>query len=75
MDWNVISSCAYGSEGNTYMHEVAVKTDSLVPKHTYVPWIVVNGQHSTGAENAVQLNMVRYVCSIYTGSVKIDACK
>jgi len=50
-------------------------TDALVPAHTYVPWVVVNGAHSTSSETAVQSNMVRYVCSIYKGSVKIDACK
>ena len=49
-------------------------TDKLQPAHQYVPWIVVNGAHSQSTENAVQSNMVKYVCSIYKGSVKIDAC-
>lgn len=57
------------------MYEYAVKTESLSPAHTYVPWIVVNGKHSTSSENAIISNMVRYVCSIYTGSERIDACK
>jgi interferon gamma-inducible protein 30 len=75
MDWSVINTCATGTEGNKIMYEYSVATDKLNPKHTYVPWIVVNDKHSTSSENAVISNMVRYVCSIYTGSVKIDACK
>lgn len=57
------------------MYEIAVATEKLNPAHTYVPWIVVNDKHSTSAENAIISNMVRYVCSIYTGPEKIDACK
>jgi interferon gamma-inducible protein 30 len=46
---------------------MAEATEKLVPAHTYVPWIVVNNQHATSAENAIIQNMVRYVCSIYKG--------
>lgn len=75
LDWQTINSCVNGPEGNRLMYEIAVATESLNPKHTYVPWIVVNGQHSTSSENAIIKNMVQYVCSIYTGSEKIAACK
>jgi interferon gamma-inducible protein 30 len=57
------------------MYEMALATEKLNPAHTYVPWIVVNDKHSTSSENAVISNMVRYVCSVYTGPEKIDACK
>lgn len=57
------------------MYEYAVQTDNLNPPHGYVPWVVVNGKHSTTAENSILNNMVKYVCSIYTGSERIDACK
>jgi len=50
---------------------MAIATESLQPPHTYIPWIVVNGVHSESAESAVISNMVRYVCSVYTGQVKI----
>jgi len=75
LDWNTINTCATGKEGNQIMYEFAVATEKLNPAHTYVPWIVVNDRHSTSSENAVISNMVRYVCSIYTGPEKIDACK
>jgi interferon gamma-inducible protein 30 len=54
---------------------MAIQTENLVPAHTYVPWVVVNGAHSQSTESAVEANMVRYVCSIYKGTEKIDACK
>ena len=46
---------------------MATATEALVPAHTYVPWVVVNNQHTSSAESAVISNMVRYVCSIYRG--------
>jgi interferon gamma-inducible protein 30 len=57
------------------MVENAIATEKLQPAHTYVPWIVVNDAHSTSTENAVTNNMVKYVCSIYTGPEKIAACQ
>ena len=54
---------------------MAVATEKLQPPHTYVPWVVVNDAHSSSTESAVINNMVKYVCSIYTGPEKIDACK
>ena len=57
------------------MYQIAVATDNLNPKHNYVPWIVVNDKHNTTAENAIISNLVKYVCSVYTGPEKIDACK
>lgn len=74
LDWNAINTCATGAEGNKYMYDFAVATEKLVPAHTYVPWIVVNDRHTTSSENAVIANMVRYVCSIYTGPERIAAC-
>jgi interferon gamma-inducible protein 30 len=53
---------------------VAVATDKMSPAHQYVPWITVNGQHSSTTENAVFSNMVSFICKNYKGSVKIAAC-
>jgi len=74
LDWNAISQCSKSQEGVKYIVEMAENTEALVPKHTYVPWVVVNDQHTQSTESAVTSNMVRYVCSVYRGSVKIDAC-
>ncbi len=74
MNWNDIYSCSTSAEGVQYIVEMAEKTEALNPPHTYVPWIVVNDQHTQSTESAVASNMVRFVCSIYRGPVKIDAC-
>jgi interferon, gamma-inducible protein 30 len=74
LDHEAISTCATSKLGRQFMAEIADATDKLEPAHTYVPWVVVNGVHSESTENAVQSNMVKYVCSIYKGSEKIAAC-
>lgn len=68
MDWNKISDCATSQEGIDYVVEMAEATENLNPKHNYVPWIVVNDIHSSSYENAIVSDMVKFVCSIYTGS-------
>lgn len=68
MDWNAIQSCATSQEGINYVVEMAQATEALQPAHQYVPWIVVNNVHSSSYENAIVSNMVKFVCSIYTGS-------
>lgn len=75
MNWDSINSCATSEQGVNMIVEVAKITEALQPAHTYVPWVVVNGQHSQSSEAAVESNMVRYVCSIYRGTEKIAACK
>ena len=74
MDWNVINTCATSDEGNRYEYEMAVITENLQPPHTYVPWITVNGQHSSTTESNIRSDMVKEVCRIYKGPIKIDAC-
>ncbi|XP_076817105.1 gamma-interferon-inducible lysosomal thiol reductase-like [Clavelina lepadiformis] len=67
LDWNVISKCASGKEGNGLMHQAALNTDVLQPKHKYVPWILVNGQHTEGMQQEAQTNLLKVVCETYTG--------
>jgi interferon gamma-inducible protein 30 len=73
--WDSVNTCATSEQGIGYVLEMAKVTEALQPAHTYVPWVVVNGKHSESTESALEQNMVRYVCSIYTGSEKIAACK
>lgn len=74
MDWAKIDACSNSDLGRQWQHEVAVATDKLSPAHQYVPWITVNGQHSTTTENAVLSNMLSFICKTYKGTVKIAAC-
>jgi interferon, gamma-inducible protein 30 len=52
-----IINCANGDEGNKLLHQVAQKT----PKHNYVPWIHVNGEHDVNKENKILTNMLDYL--------------
>lgn len=45
-----------------------------MPAHQYVPWITVNGGHSSTDETAVENGYVAFVCKNYKGSIKIAAC-
>ena len=69
-----MQDCATGVEGNRLEHEMAVKTDSLDPPHKYVPYIVVNGNHTDDIQNAVTDSLLNYVCNAYTGSDKSPGC-
>ena len=37
-----IVTCWEGNEGMELHHENGIKTDNLVPKHSYVPWVTFN---------------------------------
>ena len=50
------------------------KTKSLNPRHTYVPWITVNDEHDTKAENLIKDNALAYVCEQYKGPNKSKDC-
>ena len=45
-----------GKEGNDLMHELAVKTEALIPSHDYVPWIVLNGDHNEDIQGPMLQN-------------------
>lgn len=75
IDLTTTRECMQATEGNQLEHAVAVKTESLNPPHTYVPWITVYGQHNVTAENEIISNMVQYVCQNYKGPIQLPACK
>ena len=43
---SIISGFFQGSEGNALLHKFGMATESLDPGHTYVPWVVVDGDSS-----------------------------
>ena len=42
-DFGGIMSCATSARGQELENKMAEATENLVPKHTYVPWILING--------------------------------
>lgn len=71
--WKTVNDCATGSQGNALVHKSAVKTSALQPAHQYVPWIVVNGEHTDEMQQDAQQDLLKFVCSTYTGK-KPDIC-
>ena len=70
-----IKTCVDSSEGNTLMHDLALKTGALDPPHQYVPWIVVDGTHDDKTQNDIMDHgLFEYVCDNYTGPNKSPAC-
>ena len=73
IEWAPISSCYNGSEGNFLEHQMAQKTDALQPKHTYVPWLVIDGVHTEKMQEQAQNNLAGFICKQYKGE-KPEEC-
>jgi interferon gamma-inducible protein 30 len=70
-----MEECATGLEGIELEHKAAVKTDALDPPHQFVPYVVVNGEHSDDVQDAISESLFDYVCGVYQGPNKSKACK
>ena len=46
---------------------MGVKTESLDPAHNYVPWLVINGEHTNELESEAMKDLKGLVCRLYTG--------
>jgi len=68
LSYSDVLSCAQGAEGNSLEHEMGVKTESLSPSHTFVPWIVVNGQHDDKIQMRAMQDLLALVCDLYQGA-------
>ncbi|CAL1531014.1 unnamed protein product, partial [Lymnaea stagnalis] len=66
-----ILKCSNSSMGNSLEHQMALETDALVPKHSYVPWITLNGVYSAAIESEAQYNLIKLVCDTYKVTVFI----
>jgi len=63
---NKIVECWEGDEGIELHHQNGVKTDNLVPRHTYVPWVTFNDAHSEDNESMYcQDDLCRCLCDDY----------
>jgi len=69
-----MEECAVGLEGIQLDHEAALRTDALDPPHTYVPYLVVNGEHSDTVQDAITDSLLNYVCGAYRGPDKSPDC-
>jgi len=67
VSYDAVKTCAAGKEGNKLEHSMGVKTESLDPPHKYVPWVVVNGEHTDELQEKAQSDLLGLVCSLYQG--------
>ncbi|XP_053145404.1 gamma-interferon-inducible lysosomal thiol reductase [Hemicordylus capensis] len=67
-----VTSCVKGDLGNQLMHRNAQLTKALVPQHQYVPWIVINGQHTDALQAQAQDALLPLVCSLYKASLSSE---
>nr|ALU63763.1 gamma interferon-inducible protein 30 [Haliotis madaka] len=67
-----ISTCLKNKDGKELLHQMALTTQRA--KIHYVPWIVVNGQHTTSIQNSAQAGLMSFICKKYTG-LQPSACK
>ena len=56
------------------MNDIGKNTNKLVPSHTYVPWLVVNGKHDVQAEDQIRIDLFQYVCRNYKGPNRSYKC-
>jgi len=75
IDYNQINACTTSKLGNQIQHAYAVQTDSLQPKHQYVPWVTLNGEHTEEMEDEALNDLVKLVCKTYKGSNPPPACQ
>ena len=54
--------------------DAAFQTNQLDPRHTYLPWIIVDGQHNVAHEIEIIADIVKWACKSNNGTT-IDGCK
>merc|ERR1712209_193751 len=65
LDFSTLQQCATTSKG----HELLIEAGQRTGPHTYVPWVQINGEHSTDAEN----DLLKTVCETFTKMGAKDA--
>ncbi|KAL7866720.1 hypothetical protein AOLI_G00145340 [Acnodon oligacanthus] len=73
VEWGTIESCVKGGLGHILMHENGVKTQSLSPAHTHVPWVTFNGVYTDDLEDKAMSTLFNLVCKLYEG-IKPPVC-
>eukprot|EP00463_Aulacantha_scolymantha_P005779 TRINITY_DN7175_c0_g1_i1.p1 TRINITY_DN7175_c0_g1~~TRINITY_DN7175_c0_g1_i1.p1 ORF type:complete len:158 (-),score=21.01 TRINITY_DN7175_c0_g1_i1:109-582(-) len=72
LDWSEIDDCTTSKLGNSLMHQVAVATNNLSPRHQWTPWVVLNGKPLS--QSQLDQHLIKLVCAAYQGSDKPSAC-
>ncbi|XP_054158294.1 GILT-like protein 1, partial [Oppia nitens] len=65
LNWTQLSECIDGSHGDRLMVAHSHRTFNLEPQHTFIPWIIIDGQQSNDIQERTQINLVQYLCDNY----------
>ncbi|KAL1130334.1 hypothetical protein AAG570_013272 [Ranatra chinensis] len=60
VDWLPIQACALGIEGDALLKQHGDKTNSLVPRVTFIPTVLINGNR--GNQAAILKNLWKELC-------------
>lgn len=75
VNWESISSCSAGQQGNFYEHVMALETLVLDPPHWFVPWITLNGTHTKDIQEKATSNLLKLVCDSFPGYKPVECTK
>lgn len=72
--WMEVKECTDGQQGFDLIVANWKRTAGLVPKHNYVPWIVIDGVHTEELQEAAQSNLLAYLCANQLAGQNVPAC-
>lgn len=70
LDSKPIKQCYNSEHGKQLELQYADETSALKPPHTYVPWVVVDGEPLYEDYE----NFISYICKAYKGPHKVQSC-
>ncbi|XP_015165680.1 LOW QUALITY PROTEIN: gamma-interferon-inducible lysosomal thiol reductase, partial [Solanum tuberosum] len=70
LEANSVTDCLKSACGKELEFLYAAETIALQPPHTYVPWVVIDGQPLY--EDCE--NFISYICKAYKGTAAVPAC-
>ena len=65
-----VLSCANSDQGSSYEVEVG----KVTPAHTFIPWILVDGNRDETVANEIRADMLYYFCDQHKGE-KLPPCE
>ncbi len=74
MQYDRITDCQQ-KIGPALQYANAVKTKSLNPPHTFIPWITINDMHTDQIQQAALNDLLGLVCKFYQGPTQSPACR
>ena len=60
-----LSICADSPLGNSLLFSSGMRTNTLVPRLNYVPWITLNNIHTDQIQKEAEGNLTKFICDQY----------